>query len=331
VTLSYPFVDHSSTAETPAPFDDEAAIERYRDAAIALLPPGKAIAKRLGSNIARLFEGVAVELARIEELASIVRRNAVPSQASEMLEEWEEALGLPGSCVSTPSTSASERAGAVVAKLRGRTSHAQSAYDSAALDLGYEDLEYERYEPFEVGASSVGDHLYGDGWVNVVQISVPVGDQTADEELECIFTDQLRRSHGYLDIALEGPMGATRTHYADYHNDITLSATILPADLTGLVELKYNGFLSAQVVIGANTSTPVGVWKLYASSNGVDFSEVVNATVTAQLALIAPNGNNAVSAFAVFTDLPGQYVKLAYTRTSGGGGDCLCSVHLTTW
>lgn len=314
----------------------EATVLRYRDAALALLPPGRAIAKALGSNVALLFEGVAVEFARLHEDSETVVDNSLPTQSETLLDEWEDALALPGSCVTTPTTAVAERRGAIIAKLRGRTSHSQATYDSAALALGYDDLEYDRYVPFSAGAGSVGDSVYSDEWANVVRVSVPVGDQTADAELQCVFTDQLRRSHGYLDIILEGPMGATRTHYTEYHNGLDLGASVTAASITALVELKYQGFLSVQVVIdngagAAPSDTPVGLWTLWASTDGVDFSQLDAAAVTTELAVIAPNGNNVVSECAVFQNCPGRYVKVAYARTSGGGGNTDCHVHLTTW
>lgn len=314
----------------------ETLVERYRDAGLALLPPGRAIAKRLGSNVADLFEGIAVEFARIHEDSATLLRNSLPTTASEMLDEWEEALDLPGSCVTTPSTDVSERAGAVAAKLRGRTSHSRSTFENAALGLGYDYVEFAKLTVADVGSASIGDSLYGDHWANVVVTSVLVGDQTADEELQCIFTDQLRRSHGYFDIRMEGVMGAVRTQHEFYHNEINLGADVTEAAITELVELKYQGFLSAQCIIdngagAAPSDTPIGVWRLYGSVDGETFTEIVSSDITTELALIAPNGNNVVGAWAVFTNVPGRYVKLAYDRTSGGGGNSSCTVHLTTW
>jgi hypothetical protein len=237
--------------------------------------------------------------------------------------------------VATPSTDPEERAGAVVARLRGRTDHSQPAYESAASDLGYADVEFVKFSHAGIG-SAIGDSLYGDYWMHVVRADVPVGDQTADEELVCVFTDQLRRSHGFIDVRLEGPMGAQRTQYAFYLNDNSLGASIPASSITALVELKYQGFLSVQCIIdngsgGAPTDTPLGTWRLYSSVDGVTFTELTSVAVTTELALIAPNGNNVVGAWAVFTHVPGRYVKIAYSRTSGGGGDTSATLHLTTW
>lgn len=320
---------------------DVAEIEaKYRDAGIALLPPGRALSKEIGSAIVSLLEAASVECARVHLDAEMLRKNYNPATADELLEVWEEACGLPGSCVTNPPTAVAERQGAVVAKLRGRRSHSQTAFEDAAEAMGYTELEFRKTTPFACG-SSCGDALYGDGWANVVFVDVPVGDQTADEALTCAFQDDLRRSHSELIIALEGPMGATRTHTVNYFNEVSLGASTVLADRAA-VELKYSGLLSIQAHIhngsgSASSDTPVGVWRLYVSSDGELFTAWPNASaaeytaVTAQLDLVNPNGNAVVNEVAVIENVPGKYVKLAYVRSSGGGTDAVATVHLSTW
>lgn len=309
----------------------EETIDRYRDAAIALLPPGRAFSKRIDSNYGKLLAALNVESARVHEAAVDAYDAMFPGWIpEEYLALWEEALGLPGSCVTTPPVTVAERNGAIVAKMQGSASHSRGSFEAQALALGYEDLEFEWFAPFAVGDSAVGDSLYGDGWANVVKITVPLDEQTADDSLVCAF-DQLRRSHGYLDIILEGPMGATRTHTANYINANNLGADITP---TASVEIKYQGHLSVQCIIddgaaGAPSDTPAGDWELWCSIDGTTFVKV--DTADTELANIAPNGNNIVNAWAVLTDVPGRYAQLRYNRDTGGGGDSSASIHLTTW
>lgn len=317
---------------------DESTVERYRDAAIALLPPGRAIAKALDTNIADLMTAIAVEFARIHEEAATLRQNAIPGKTVEMLDQWEEALGLPGECVTTPTQNTAERQGAIIAKLRGRTSHARSAYEATAAALGYTDLQFVTFDAFSCTSECTGS-LYGDEWANVVRVYAPVGDQTADDSLVCIFVDQLRRSHGFLDIVLEGPMGAVRNTQALFSNDLAALAASTVLSTAKAISINYGGHLSLQCLIdtvgdgsgSAPSDTPSGTWQIWCSVNGNTYTQLTSAAITTELAKIAPNGNNKVGAWAVFDGIPGTSVKVLYSHTSGGGTTAKCSLLASAW
>lgn len=309
----------------------ESTIEAYQHAAIALLPPGRAFPKRPDSSLGELLGAIAVEFARVHEASAAAYDAMFPGKIpEEHLDAWELALGLPGPCVVTPPTSVAERNGAIVAKIQGSASHSRGSFEAAALALGYDELEFEWFAPFAVGSSAVGDPLYGDGWMHAVRIIVPLAEQTADDSLVCAL-DELRRAHGYLDIILEGPMGATRTYTENYVNGDDLGADITPS---ATIEIKYQGHLSIQCIIddgagGAPSDTPAGAWELWCSVDGTTYTKVDDAD--AELANIAPNGNNVVSEWAAITDVPGRYAQVRYVRSSGGGGDTSATLHLATW
>lgn len=309
----------------------ETTIQRYRDGALALLPPGRAISKSPDSNVGKLLEALSVDFARLDELGEALLLNVIPSTADEMIDEWEDALGLPGSCIENPSTVLSDRQAYAAAKLRGGQDHSVTNYELVATSLGYtDDIEYVRYEPFTAGASAAGSNCYGDEWANHVTINVETSDQTADEELQCIWQDELRRAHGHLSIYLEGPMGASRTFSTSYLNANNLGASITEGSITGMIELKYQGFLSVQCVLTAGGTSPIGTWTLWSSTDGVTFSQLSSAAVTTEFTSINPAGSS-LSGFATFQNVPGRYVKVAYTRTSGGGSGCSCTLHLASW
>lgn len=320
----------------------ESNVQRYATAGAQLLPPGAAfdLAHEDDTGLHDLLEGLAVEFARIHEAAETLYRNVVnPAQANEYLDDWERMLGLPGKCVTNPSTSIAERAGAVVAALRGRGSHARATYEAVARALGYtEQLEFQHFPPMSCGMT-VGNSLYSDEWSHAVRVVVPVGDQTADDQLICTFTDQLRRSHTFIDVVLDGPMGAQRTNTSLYSASNNLGASMVLANV-GAFPVSYGGHVSIQCRIhngagAAPSDTPAGSWKLYASSNGVDFTEVTDTgsdtTIADQLAKIAPNGNNVVNAYAVLDNVPGTSAKLLYVRSSGGGTNATATVNVTSW
>jgi hypothetical protein len=460
----------------------QALVESFRDAGIALLPPGEAFSKRIEGGLAELLEAINVENARVQETADRMLVNYDPAYADEMIVEWETAVGLVGS------GTLAERQAALIARLRGRTSHAKRLFEDAALALGYgeetwiplhlplakstlpkfpdelrkgrfrfsfESLTSSSYSgqkqlyanpdfntgiylngdgsfcglrivtesvndsagaitftagqrvtvdfdpitgvgsisgaatgngPFALstppvgwsfgntGALSIGyrhntgdrpfdgyvgdfeyysrtgiefvtfpasvageliagEPVYGDDLANVVRMYVPVDEQTADEALLEQF-DYLRRAHGFFDIILEGPMGAERNAYK-YFDRRTMAADDVVANL-GSVSIRYQGFVSFQVYVdngsaAAPSDSGIGVWELYYSTDGVRFSRLSNALVDAELAKIAVLSNTLVDATAIFTGVPGKFIKLRYNQTSGGAGNSRCDVYITTW
>lgn len=315
----------------------QSTVERYRDAAIALLPPGRALAKTIGSNLSKLLEALNVESARIHEEADSVFAQRIPGRAVELLDEWEKVFGLPGPCVTTPTTDVAERQGAVKAKFRGRRGHNRPAFEQAAEALGYFDLTFVTYPPATCD-SSCESSLYDDEWANAVRVYVPEAEQTARDSLACIFTDQLRRSHGFVGITFEGPMGADRNRQTLYNKQAALAADGVLASIPSIA-IRYGGHLSLQCLIdtvgdgsgNAPSDTPSGVWELWCSADDATFTQLTGTLVTTELAKIAPNGNNKVAAWAVFDGIPGTAVKVRYNATSGGAGDSRVSLHAAVW
>lgn len=465
----------------------QATVEQYRDASLALLPPGSAFSKSIYGGLAELLEALSVEPAREQEVADRMLVNYDPAYADEMLVEWEKALGLSGAGTLT------ERQAALITKLRGRTSHAKKLFEDAALALGYGEetwvqldlpiakaqvvraprqmvggrwrfsfespvasstlgssgvawltcfgdlgvqsgiylngfggnvhlsivpatnvnawgptivfaarqrvtvdvdvdngkasvsgaasgngtfsvavdslyrftdgtmrigygpsgvgdspftgyvgdfayysrtgIEFVTFPASVAGEMVAGEPLYGDDLANVVRMYVPVDDQTADDVLREQF-DYLRRQHGYFEIRLEGPMGAERKPYK-YRDRMVLSADDVVANLTGL-PIRYQGYVSIQVFIDngagiAPTDSPVGVWELYVSTDGIKYTRLTNSLVDTELAKIAATGNNLIDTFAMFTGVPGTWLKLRYNQTSGGATSARADVYIATW
>jgi hypothetical protein len=102
------------------------------------------------------------------------------------------------------------------------------------------------------------------------------------------------------------------------------------------ISIGPEGYVALQVFIdngagAAPSDTPVGVFELHCSGDGTRYTPRTNAAIVAELALVAPNGNNVVDAWAVIPGVPGTTVKLRYVRTSGGGTDARATVHASTW
>lgn len=164
---------------------DQVRIDRYRNLLLALMPPGRGISRSLDSDFADLFSRLAIEFARVEERAIDLRTEGVPATADEMLEDWEEALGLPTSCF-TPTT-LGERRAAVVARIVGTGGHSLADYTALAAALGYAAPTFTTYAPFRCG-SRVGDRLTNGPWRSTAMVTIGTG--FADTLIECAFRAQ---------------------------------------------------------------------------------------------------------------------------------------------
>jgi uncharacterized protein YmfQ (DUF2313 family) len=70
----------------------------YLSQLIALLPLGDALAREPGSRLERLLSVPAAELARVDGRVEALLLESDPARTTEMLADWERALGLPDIC-----------------------------------------------------------------------------------------------------------------------------------------------------------------------------------------------------------------------------------------
>ena len=64
----------------------------------ALLPPGRAWDPSPGSTLAGLIDGYAEELARFDFDATALLIDMLPSSTTQLIAEWETAVGIPDDC-----------------------------------------------------------------------------------------------------------------------------------------------------------------------------------------------------------------------------------------
>lgn len=148
---------------------DPEVVARYRAVALgSLLPSGAVWPRELGSVPAKVLEGLAGELARLHQRTADLRAEMDPRSTLELLTEWEEFLGLPGSC-DVVSPSLVLRRFAVVAKLVFTGSTSVQFYVDFLQALGYavEVGDIEEPTPFQCGISSCNDPIYGQDWAFV--------------------------------------------------------------------------------------------------------------------------------------------------------------------
>lgn len=108
---------------------------KQADVLAGYLPPGRAFgAKHTPGTVTRsLLEGLAEELRRGGEAIETFKREVLPSETTELLAEWERAVGIPDECFDGEGT-VKERRDMVIAKIASLgVQTAQDFVDLAAL------------------------------------------------------------------------------------------------------------------------------------------------------------------------------------------------------
>lgn len=175
-------------------------LDRVRDAALQLLPQGRAFARSIESGVGAFIEGACEEFARVQDALDLLWLNSAPDEAEAYLSDWENALGLPEACRPVPET-LEERQLAVVEKLRGRGSFGRAVWEAMITEAGFTLYQAQHYAPFEVGRSAVGEALYGDAWLSTTRLRV-IDNGGDPAVLLCALNAYLRRAHTHLLIEI---------------------------------------------------------------------------------------------------------------------------------
>ncbi|MDO6805184.1 hypothetical protein Q4595_22220, partial [Wenyingzhuangia sp. 1_MG-2023] len=64
-------------------------VSDYQQQLLALLPSGAAWSRELDSTLGQLMGGIADEFARIDARSDAIAAESLPSQVSELIDEWE--------------------------------------------------------------------------------------------------------------------------------------------------------------------------------------------------------------------------------------------------
>ncbi len=134
----------------------------WRDNLAQLLPPGKAWPREPDSALVQLLHGFAEEFARLDGRAAVLRDEADPLSALELLPDWERLAGLPDACVPIPE-GIRDRQIAVARKISGLGGQSRDFFIDLAERLGVE-VEIEEFEPARCGFSVCGDFCWSDAW-----------------------------------------------------------------------------------------------------------------------------------------------------------------------
>lgn len=131
----------------------------YIDAFLARLPRGLAWPRRASSNMAKVLSVLPMAMARVHARWFAMLDEIDPRTATETLEDWENELGLPDSCL-TADLSLGERQLAAHEKHTRIGGQNAAFFISLAAALGHE-IEIVEFSPFVCGASECGDALCG--------------------------------------------------------------------------------------------------------------------------------------------------------------------------
>ncbi len=161
----------------------------FQQAMQRLLPPGRAWRVDTTSNLSALLLALAPTYTRSTAAAAQVLVDADPDTTVNLLDEWEESLGLPDPC--TPlNPSLTQRQAAVRAKWGGRGGLNTGYFIALAANLGFT-ITITEFRPFAADMACDGpdyDPAWGSAWqVNAPQVTTlyfSAYQSNADDPLE---------------------------------------------------------------------------------------------------------------------------------------------------
>lgn len=157
--------------------------ESYARMLKKLLPPGRLWKLVQDSWISKVFLAIGDELARVHARAQDLLLESDPRTATEMLDEWEEFLGLPDDCDSPGSMTTTERRNAATQKLVSRGGQTPQFYIDLAAAFGVPGVTIDEFQyPVMRSGFRSGARCYGIQWAYVWTVNIP---GTSNPGLEC--------------------------------------------------------------------------------------------------------------------------------------------------
>lgn len=144
---------------------------QYQTQLLALLPQGSAWPREPESEIGLLMCGLAEEFARVDAMLDDIAAESLPSQVTQLIDEWEAEYGLPDDSTDV-ATTLQDRRSAVVQKYQQYGSQSREFLIAMAAALGFE-ITITEYSETTFGGA-FGDYYWGTDWAFVVQTNVHV-------------------------------------------------------------------------------------------------------------------------------------------------------------
>lgn len=110
------------------------------DASVSYLPGGKPTQACGidGSNLRGLFQGISQEWVRLDELVNEASFELDPFTTTKLIEEWEDAVGIPDDCFTVEGIDIEQRQRQVIAKLAGDGTVTQADFERIGAILGFD-------------------------------------------------------------------------------------------------------------------------------------------------------------------------------------------------
>ena len=149
----------------------------YREQLQALLPPGAAWPRDEEALLTKLLHALGDGMASVDDRALDLIAEIEPATATELLPDWERALGLSGEGLSL-----ARRRRTAARKERGEGGQSVPFFVELAAGLGFE-VEVREFEPFAAG-SRIGQPIYGEAWAFAFQLRALPPSEAVDPALE---------------------------------------------------------------------------------------------------------------------------------------------------
>jgi len=152
--------------------DQLPSLDAYTEVLAAALPPGRALDASPDTALRGVLRALAAELRAADRWLQDLLEEADPRTTSALLEEWEQAWGLPDPCAGAPPDSLAGRRDELVVKVTTEPNLTAAFLVEAAAALGFAvafdptpfpflDVVVPSVPvlPFRVGANRVGERL----------------------------------------------------------------------------------------------------------------------------------------------------------------------------
>lgn len=143
----------------------------YLQALQALLPRGRVWPRDPDAMQTKTLAALAKVYERTNIRANQLLTDAFPVATFELLQEWEETLGLPDPCAGVAPTVEARRA-QVVARLKAQGGQSVAYYIAFAAALGYT-ITITQYVPARAGLLRAGQPLNGPDWAHAWTVTSP--------------------------------------------------------------------------------------------------------------------------------------------------------------
>lgn len=148
------------------------SIGDYTKALQNLMPMGIAWPRHPDSVQAALLKALGQDFQKNDASAQSLLKGAFPSMALELLDEWEETLGLPDPCSISEQGTIQARRGAITSRLVSEGSLSKAYMISVCAALGYT-ITITEYRQARAGWSVAGDPINGEYWPFTWKVTAP--------------------------------------------------------------------------------------------------------------------------------------------------------------